>query len=125
MFAIDYAVWFRTLLPGLERLGAPIPLGGTSNHFRIAALIEAGAWDPFNVTEDADLGLRLARLGHRVGILDSTTYEEAPARIGPWLPWMEMGWNVVNVEYRLGRVSPAPAALAIASSADGGSPVSV
>ena len=85
MFAIDYALWFRTLLPGLERLGAPIPLGGTSNHFRIAALIEAGAWDPFNVTEDADLGLRLARLGHRVGILDSTTFEEAPVRVGPWV----------------------------------------
>lgn len=85
MFAIDYALWFRTLLPGLERLGAPIPLGGTSNHFRIAALVEAGAWDPFNVTEDADLGLRLARLGHRVGILDSTTYEEAPVRVGQWV----------------------------------------
>ena len=85
MFAIDYAVWFRTLLPGLDRLGAPIPLGGTSNHFRTAALVAAGAWDPFNVTEDADLGLRLARLGYRVGILDSTTYEEAPMWAGAWL----------------------------------------
>ena len=27
------------------------------------------------------------------------------------MPWFEMGWNVVNVEYRLGRVSLAPAAV--------------
>ncbi len=85
MFAVDYAVWFRTLLPGLARLDAPIPLGGTSNHFRTKALIDAGAWDPFNVTEDADLGIRLARLGHRVAILDSTTFEEAPRNFGIWL----------------------------------------
>lgn len=85
MFALDYAIWFRTLLPGLERIGAPMPLGGTSNHFRAGVLRAAGAWDPFNVTEDADLGIRLARLGHRVAMLDSTTFEEAPARLGPWL----------------------------------------
>ena len=84
IFALDYAIWFRTLLPGLDRLHAPIPLGGTSNHFRTESLIAAGAWDPFNVTEDADLGIRLARLGHRVSMLDSTTLEEAPSRFGPW-----------------------------------------
>lgn len=85
MFALDYGVWFHTLLPGLARLRAPIPLGGTSNHFRTAALVGAGAWDPFNVTEDADLGYRLARLGHKVSMLDSATFEEAPVQIGPWL----------------------------------------
>jgi cellulose synthase/poly-beta-1,6-N-acetylglucosamine synthase-like glycosyltransferase len=85
MFAIDYAVWFRMLLPGLARLHSPIPLGGTSNHFRVKSLVEAGAWDPFNVTEDADLGVRLARLGHRVAILDSATFEEAPEKLGTWL----------------------------------------
>jgi glycosyltransferase XagB len=85
MFAIDYALWFRVLLPGLARLKAPIPLGGTSNHFRTRALVAAGVWDPFNVTEDADLGVRLARLGHRVAILDSATYEEAPTRLNTWL----------------------------------------
>jgi cellulose synthase/poly-beta-1,6-N-acetylglucosamine synthase-like glycosyltransferase len=85
MFAIDYALWFRTLLPGLARLTAPLPLGGTSNHFRTKALTEAGAWDPFNVTEDADLGIRLARLGHHVAILDSVTFEEAPKKLGTWL----------------------------------------
>ena len=84
MFALDYGIWFRTLLPGLDRLCAPIPLGGTSNHFRTSSLRAAGAWDSFNVTEDADLGIRLARLGHGVAMLDSTTFEEAPARFGPW-----------------------------------------
>jgi len=85
MFALDYGIWFGALLPGLERLGAPIPLGGTSNHFRRTALVDAGLWDPFNVTEDADLGIRMARLGHKVGVLDSATFEEAPANFAVWL----------------------------------------
>ena len=85
MFALDYALWFRLLLPGLARLKAPIPLGGTSNHFRTKALVAAGGWDPFNVTEDADLGVRLARLGYHVAILNSATFEEAPPRLDVWL----------------------------------------
>lgn len=85
MFALDYGIWFNALLPGLERLCVPIPLGGTSNHFRRSALVDVGLWDPFNVTEDADLGIRMARLGHRVGVLDSRTFEEAPATFSIWL----------------------------------------
>lgn len=85
LFAIEYALWFDTFLPGLRRLRLPIPLGGTSNIFRTEILRRVGAWDPFNVTEDADLGLRLARRGYRVEVLDSTTYEEANCRLGNWL----------------------------------------
>jgi Glycosyltransferases, probably involved in cell wall biogenesis len=85
MFALDYGLWFSALLSGLERLSVPFPLGGTSNHFRRSDLFGAGLWDPFNVTEDADLGLRLARLGKKVGLLDSATFEEAPAQLGVWL----------------------------------------
>lgn len=85
LFALDYELWFGMLLPGLERIAVPIPLGGTSNHFRIAVLREVGAWDPFNVTEDADLGIRLSQRGYRVAMLDSTTFEEAPRRLGPWI----------------------------------------
>jgi cellulose synthase/poly-beta-1,6-N-acetylglucosamine synthase-like glycosyltransferase len=62
-----------------------LPLGGSSNHFRTAVLRAVGAWDPYNVTEDADLGLRLARFGYRSSVIAPTTYEEAPARFGPWL----------------------------------------
>ncbi len=76
-FTIEYGMWFAYLLPGLVALGAPVPLGGTSNHFRTKVLRDVGAWDPFNVTEDADLGMRLHRAGHRVGVLDSVTMEEA------------------------------------------------
>ena len=54
-------------------------------HFRTAILREAGGWDPYNVTEDADLGMRRARFGYRADVINSTTYEEAPARFGPWL----------------------------------------
>jgi cellulose synthase/poly-beta-1,6-N-acetylglucosamine synthase-like glycosyltransferase len=85
VFALDFDLWFNVYLPGLERLGVPIPLGGTSNHFRTAMLRAVGAWDPFNVTEDADLGLRLAQFGYRVAMLDSTTFEEAPAHLGAWI----------------------------------------
>ncbi len=84
-FAIEYAVWFRLVLPALHKLALPIPLGGTSNHFRTDALKEMGGWDPYNVTEDADLGMRLARLGYRCAILDSITEEEANSRLGNWL----------------------------------------
>jgi cellulose synthase/poly-beta-1,6-N-acetylglucosamine synthase-like glycosyltransferase len=85
MFTLDYALWFDQMLPGLERLAMPIPLGGTSNHFRIDVLRELHAWDPFNVTEDADLGIRIAQKGYRVGTVDSTTFEEASCRAGQWI----------------------------------------
>lgn len=85
MFALDYSLWFDFLLPGLDRLQIPMPLGGTSNHFKTDALRAIDGWDPFNVTEDADLGIRLSRLGLRVKTLDSTTYEEATNATGNWL----------------------------------------
>ena len=84
-FAIEYGMWFSQFLPGLVQLGAPIPLGGTSNHFRRDVLLELGAWDPFNVTEDADLGIRLHRAGYRSGVIDSITYEEANSDFVNWI----------------------------------------
>jgi cellulose synthase/poly-beta-1,6-N-acetylglucosamine synthase-like glycosyltransferase len=85
MFTANYAGQFDVFLPGLAALHLPFPLGGSSNHFRTAALRKVGAWDPYNVTEDADLGIRLYRLGYRSAALISATYEEAPARYAPWL----------------------------------------
>ncbi|MGI8727249.1 MAG: glycosyltransferase [Solirubrobacterales bacterium] len=76
-FSTEYARWFDLLLPGFDASGAPIPLGGTSNHFNREALIEVGAWDPFNVTEDANLGLRLHKAGYKTVMLNSTTLEES------------------------------------------------
>jgi glycosyltransferase XagB len=84
-FTVEYCALFDGLLPTLDRLKLPIPLGGTSNHFRASALKWLMAWDPFNVTEDADLGIRLARSSYRCQVLRSTTYEEAPARLMSWL----------------------------------------
>lgn len=84
-FTIEYAAWFRVLLPGLERLGLAIPLGGTSLFFRRAALESLGAWDAHNVTEDADLGMRLARHGYRTEIVETVTGEEANCRVLPWI----------------------------------------
>lgn len=94
-FAIEYTVLFDCLLPTLERFGLPVPLGGTSNHFPRAVLDDVGGWDPFNVTEDADLGIRLARRGRSVKVLASTTWEEAPANFRTWrnqrTRWLK-GW---------------------------------
>ena len=84
-FTAEYAVLFGVLLPVLADHRLPLPLGGTSNHFRVEALRQVGAWDPFNVTEDADLGLRLARHGYDTGTLDSLTREEANTRLPNWL----------------------------------------
>ena len=86
MFALDYCQWFDGMLTGFARLGLPVPLGGSSNHFRTDVLRAAGGWDPWNVTEDADLGIRLWRLGHGVRTLASTTFEEAPLGLDAWLP---------------------------------------
>ncbi|MDD7965824.1 glycosyltransferase [Actinomycetospora lemnae] len=84
-FTVEYDTWFRWLLPGLMATGAPIPLGGTSNHIRREALVAVGGWDPWNVTEDADLGLRLARCGYEVAMLGSTTEEEANSDAINWV----------------------------------------
>jgi cellulose synthase/poly-beta-1,6-N-acetylglucosamine synthase-like glycosyltransferase len=84
-FTFEYSAWFRLFLPGLVRLGLPIPLGGTTLFLRRDAVMEVGAWDAHNVTEDADLGLRLARRGWHTGMLPSVTMEEANCRPVPWI----------------------------------------
>ncbi len=106
-FAAEYAGLFDVFLPALADLRLPLPLGGTSNHFRTDVLRRIGGWDPHNVTEDADLGMRLARFGYLSGVIDSTTYEEAPARLGAWLSqrtrWCK-GWLqtwLVHMRYPL------------------------
>ena len=85
MFTLEYSYWFDYMLSGLETLDVPIPLGGTSNHFKLATLMELGAWDPFNVTEDADLGLRVFDNGYKVGVVNSTTLEEANNEFFNWI----------------------------------------
>ena len=84
-FTIEYATWFRVVLPGIMRLGFAIPLGGTTLFFRREALEKLGRWDAHNVTEDADLGIRLARHGYRAEIVETVTREEANCRVLPWI----------------------------------------
>lgn len=86
LFALEYSAWFDAILPGLSATAMPIPLGGTSNHFRTAQLRALGGWDPFNVTEDAELGLRAQALGMRVHVnVAATTWEEACSDRGAWI----------------------------------------
>lgn len=93
LFTIEYAALFDVLLPGLAGRAGLFPLGGTSNHFRTAALERVGGWDAWNVTEDADLGVRLVRCGYRLGVINSSTLEEAPNRLRAWVRqrtrWMQ------------------------------------
>jgi cellulose synthase/poly-beta-1,6-N-acetylglucosamine synthase-like glycosyltransferase len=95
IFSLEYARLFDVTIPEMAAAGFPIPLGGTSNHFRKETLEAIFGWDPWNVTEDADLGLRLARLGYSVADLPSSTFEEAPNTLNSWFSqrtrWMK-GW---------------------------------
>jgi glycosyltransferase XagB len=84
-FANEYSMHFELVLPAMGASESPIPLGGTSNHFITSVLRELGAWDPFNVTEDADLGIRLHREGYRTAMIDSTTLEEANSQVPNWI----------------------------------------
>ncbi|MFN3816182.1 glycosyltransferase family 2 protein [Brevundimonas sp.] len=85
-FAAEYAALFEVILPAMARLGLPFPLGGTSNHFRVDVLRQIGGWDPWNVTEDADLGFRLWRCGWRLGVMSAPTWETPPGGLDAWLP---------------------------------------
>ncbi len=93
IFTLEYSLWFDLILTGLHAIGAPIPLGGTSNHFRTSHLQLLQGWDPFNVTEDCDLGIRLFKYGYNTKILDSVTLEEANSSFWGWFPqrtrWMK------------------------------------
>lgn len=84
LFTADYSLWFDLVLTGLQSIHAPIPLGGTSNHFRTQDLRQMGGWDAFNVTEDADLGMRLSKRGFKTAVIDSTTLEEATSGLYVW-----------------------------------------
>lgn len=85
-FRLEYAAHFEVLLPALAKWGLAFPLGGTSNHFKVGPLREIGAWDAYNVTEDADVGFRLAAAGYRLGVISKPTWETAPTTWRQWLP---------------------------------------
>ncbi|MCL5958940.1 MAG: glycosyltransferase, partial [Chloroflexi bacterium] len=84
-FTTEYSMWFDLFMPALDASNAPVPLGGTSNHFPTSLLRQIGAWDPYNVTEDADLGMRMFKAGWKTAIIDSTTYEEANSELYNWI----------------------------------------
>lgn len=90
-FTAEYSLWFDLVLTGLQSIKAPIPLGGTSNHFKTEILRELKGWDAFNVTEDADLGMRIAKKGYQTAIVNSLTLEEANSNLANWF-WQRTRW---------------------------------
>lgn len=132
LFAVEYAALFDLVNPGLAALELPIALGGTSNHFRVGVLRRVGGWDAWNVTEDADLGIRLARFGARVGSLASDTWEEAPNDFRNWfrqrVRWQK-GWiqtlivhsrHPIRLAREMGFLRAFSAAVLIAGTVSGG-----
>jgi glycosyltransferase XagB len=115
-FANEYAAQFELQQPALARLGLPFPLGGTSNHFRVEVLRRLGGWDPWNVTEDADLGFRLARAGLQTGVIAAPTWEAAPDNLRDWLlqrsRWLKGYMQTIGVQTRSG-VPPLRIAFAL------------
>ncbi len=103
-FALEYATHFHLVLPALARLGLPFPLGGTSNHFRTLPLRSVGGWDPYNVTEDADLGFRLSAHGWQSTVIAPPTFEEAPTALPGWLGqrsrWLKGYLQTLSVQTR-------------------------
>lgn len=102
-FNLEYLTWFSMTIVGLDKVqgqNAVIPLGGTSQHLRVKELIEMGGWDAVNVTEDCDLGIRLARQGKRTVISDSVTQEIAVEELKHFIPqrtrW-QMGFMVTYI----------------------------
>ena len=111
-FSMDYAALFEVTLPALASVGWPFPLGGSSNHFRREALVRVGGWDPWNVTEDADIGFQLAKLGYRSELLSHPTFETAPRALWPWVKqrsrWIKGHIQTLKVHTRrLSDLTPA------------------
>ena len=111
-FSMDYAALFEVTLPALAGIGWPFPLGGSSNHFRRDALLRVGGWDPWNVTEDADIGFQLAKLGYRSELLKSPTFETSPRTLWPWIKqrsrWIKGHMQTLKVHTRrLSELNPA------------------
>lgn len=104
LFTIEYTTHFDLILPGMQLFNFPLPLGGTSNHFRTEILKQIGGWDSFNVTEDCDLGIRIYENRYRTLLLDSTTWEEANSRLGNWIRqrsrWIKGFFQTHLVHYR-------------------------
>ena len=111
-FTVEYASWFRVVLPGLARMGFVVPLGGTTLFFRRAALQALGGWDAHNVTEDADLGLRLARHGYRAELIDTVTEEEANCRALPWVKQRSRWLKGYAITWAVHMRDPRPAVAA-------------
>ncbi|OYX72715.1 MAG: family 2 glycosyl transferase [Caulobacter sp. 32-67-35] len=113
-FRLEYAALFQVLLPAYARWGLPFPLGGTSNHFKIEALRAVGGWDAYNVTEDADIGFRLASAGYRLDVIERPTLETAPTSLDQWGPqrarWIKGHLQTLSVHAR-GETRRQPRAL--------------
>jgi glycosyltransferase XagB len=85
LFNVEFSFHYDYFLPGVVSLGFPVPLSGHSTHFKKNVLRDIGAWDPYNVTEDCDVGIRLARMGYKSAMINSFSFEEATTTVDSWV----------------------------------------
>jgi glycosyltransferase XagB len=91
---LEYFFWFKSRLHYHARLGA-IPLGGNTVFFERALIARVGGWDERNLTEDADLGLRLSAVGEHARVVYDDRYvtkEETPPTLAHFIR-QRTRWN--------------------------------
>lgn len=65
----EYTHWYRSVVPALVSAKLPVPLSGTTNFFKREVILKMKGWDPYNLTEDFDIGMRLYNSHKKVGLV--------------------------------------------------------
>jgi glycosyltransferase XagB len=84
---LEYFFWFKSRLHYQARLGS-IPLGGNTVFFSRDLLNRIGGWDESNLTEDAEIGLRVSSMGERIRVIYDDRYvtkEETPPTLAQFI----------------------------------------
>jgi glycosyltransferase XagB len=84
---LEYFFWFKSCLHYYARFGST-PLGGNTVFFDRETLLGVGGWDENNLTEDADIGIRLSTRGESIRVVYDDRYvtrEETPPTLGHFI----------------------------------------
>ncbi len=84
-FASEFWDWYDKRMVNLHKRGIPFGLGGNSFFLATETLKEVGGWDPFNVTEDAELTVRLIKNNVDIKLMNSITHEACPSTMKNWI----------------------------------------
>ncbi|PID52281.1 MAG: hypothetical protein CR972_02285 [Candidatus Moraniibacteriota bacterium] len=91
---MEYYFWFKSVLHFFANNGM-IPLGGNTVFFKKHWLERVGGWDEKNLTEDADIGIRMSAAGARTKVIydeEHVTREETPPSVAQFIK-QRTRWN--------------------------------